>query len=189
MSRRRSSDRGAARRPARPAALLAGVLGLAACASSNPEPPPACPAALFLDGAAQTAVYTPGAGTEPRPDQLRYLAVLTDLSSSCRYDDSNAPGVDVDLSFKVIAERGPALSGREEVTYFVATVGPDRRILARDTLGGDLPFEDKQQVGLSENLTLRLPSITPGQAPYYTLLIGFQLDDEELQRREQPLRR
>lgn len=145
---------------------------------------------MFLDGAEQTAVYTPGAGTEPPPDQLRYLAVLTGLNSSCRYsDDSNAPGVDVDLSFNVIAERGPALLGREEVTYFVATVGPDRRILARDTLGGDLPFEDKQQVGLSENLTLRLPAVTPAQAPYYTLFIGFQLDEEELQRREQPLLR
>ena len=170
--------------------MLAGALALAAC-SSNPEPsPPACPSAVFLDGAEQTAVYTPGAGTEPRPDQLRYLAVLTDLSSSCRYyDDSNGPGVDVDLSFKVIAERGPALLGREEVTYFVATVGPDRRILARDTLGGDLPFEDKERVGLSEDLTLRVPSITPAQGPYYTLFVGFQLDDAELARREQPLLR
>jgi hypothetical protein len=177
-------------RRAGPAVALAGALGLAACSSTPEPPPPACPAALFLDGAEQTAVYTPGAGAEPRPDQLRYLAVLTDLSSACRYDDdSSAPGVDVDLSFKVIAERGPALMDREEVTYFVATVAPDRRILARDTLGGDLPFEDKQQVGLSENLTLRLPSITPAQAPYYTLLIGFQLDDEELRRREQPLLR
>jgi hypothetical protein len=145
---------------------------------------------MFLDGAEQTAVYSAGAGMEPNPEQLRYMAVLTDLSSSCRYDDdANAPGVDVDLSFKVIAERGPALLGREEVTYFVATLGPDRRILARDTLGGDLPFEDKQQVGLSEDLTLRLPSITPAQAPYYTLLVGFQLDDEELKRREEPLLR
>jgi hypothetical protein len=172
------------------AGALAAALGLAAC-SSTPEPAAsACPTVLFLDGAAQTAVYTPGAGAEPRQDQLRYLAVLTDLSSTCRYDDDpSAPGVDVDLSFKVIAERGPALSGREQVTYFVATVAPDRRILARDTLGGDLPFEDKEQVGLAENLTLRLPSITPAQAPYYTLLIGFQMDDEELKRREQPLLR
>ena len=31
--------------------------------------------------------------------------------------------MDVTFSFKVIAERGPAFLGSEEVTYFVATVG------------------------------------------------------------------
>ena len=95
--------------------------------------------------------------------------------------------MDVDLSFKVIAERGPALLGREEVTYFVATVAPDGRILTRDALGGDLPFvEDEERVGLSEDLTLRLPEVTPAQGSYYRLFIGFQLDDQELRRRAQP---
>ena len=90
MSRPRSADRGPVRCLA---AVLAGALGLAACSSSNPEPPPpACPAALFLDGAEQTAVYTAGAGTEPRPDQLRYLAVLSDLTSGCRYYDDPGSG-------------------------------------------------------------------------------------------------
>ena len=170
------------------AGLMAGVLALGACGSSAPElPPPPCPTALLLDGAEQTTAYR--AGAEPRPDELRYLAVLTDLASTCRYyDDVNSQGVDVDLSFKLIAERGPALSTSEEVTYFVATVGPDGQILARDVLRGDLPFAgDEERVGLSEALTLRLPSVTPSEAAAYRLYIGFQLDDEQLKRREQPL--
>ena len=174
------------------AAILAGVLSLGGCGSSDPElPPPPCPTALFLDGAERTSAYRAGTGAEPRPDELRYLAVLTDLSSACRYyDDANGQGVDVDLSFKLIAERGPALSGSEEVTYFVATLGPDGQILARDVLRGDLPFAgDEERVGLSEALTLRLPSVTPSEAADYTLYIGFQLDDAELRRREQPLLR
>ena len=171
-------------------ALLAGVLALGACGSSEPElPPPPCPTALFLDGAERTAVYRTGA--EPRPSELRYLAVLTDLSSTCRYyGEAGSAGVDVDLSFKLIAERGPALSGSEEVTYFVATLGPDGQILARDALSGDLPFAgDEERVGLAEDLTLRLPSIRPAQAADYTLYVGFQLDDAQLRRREQPLLR
>ena len=137
----------------------------------------------------RTSAYR--ADAEPRPADLRYLAVLTDLASVCRYyDDTNGQGVDVDLSFKLIAERGPALSGSEEVTYFVATLGPDGQILARDVLRGDLPFAgDEERVGLSEALTLRLPSVTPSEAADYTLYIGFQLDDAELRRREQPLLR
>ena len=78
----------------------------------------------------------------------------------------------------MIAERGPALLGAEEVTYFVATVGPDGQILTRDVLGGDLPFvEDEQRVGLSEDLTCACRRSRPAQGSYYTLFIGFQLDD------------
>lgn len=178
------------RRPAGVTVSL-GVLALAACSSAEPELPPAqaCPAAMLLDGAEHISAYR--AGAEPRPDELRYVAVLTDLSSACRYfDDASGQGVDVDLSFKLIAERGPALSGSEEITYFVATVGPGNQILARDALSGDLPFSgDEERVGLSEDLTLRLPSITPAQAAAYTLYVGFQLEDAELERREQPLLR
>jgi hypothetical protein len=170
--------------------MVAGVLALGACGSSDPElPPPPCPTALFLDGAERTSAYR--AGAEPRPSELRYLAVLTDLSSACRYyGDSTGQGVDVDLSFAMIAERGPALSGSEEVRYFVATVGPDGQILAKDVLSGDLPFAgDEERVGLTEDLTLRLPSVTPARAADYILYIGFQLEDAELMRREQPLLR
>lgn len=170
------------------APALVGLLALAACGSAEPEipPAPACPAALLLDGAARTSAYR--AGAEERPDALRYIAILTDLSSSCRYySDGSGQGVDVDLSFKLIAERGPALSGDEEVTYFVAAVGPGDQIVSRDVLSGDLPFtDDAERVGLSEDLTLRLPSIPAAQGAAYTLYVGFQLDDAQLEREQQP---
>jgi len=192
MSRPRSVNHRAARtRNLRPglgrAAIAVGVLALGACGSSDPEaPPPPCPTAVLLDGAERTSAYR--AGAQARPDELRYIAVLTDLSTACRYfDDARGKGVDVDLSFKLIAERGPALSGSEEVTYFVATLGPDNQILAKEVLSGDLPFTgDEERVGLAEDLTLRLPAITPAQAADYTLYVGFQLDDAELTRRQQP---
>jgi hypothetical protein len=143
---------------------------------------------LFLDGAEQTAVYSSGAGMEPNPDQLRFQAILSGLSSVCRYVDE---GVEVDLTFSLTAGRGPAFStAPEEVTYFIATVGPDQRILKRDAYSAELDFEEGYAgARWSEQLTLLIRSITPAQASYYTLFIGFQLDDEELQRREQALLR
>lgn len=172
------------------AAALGGALALAGCAASEPELPPAqtCPSALLLDGADRISAYRDG--TERRPDELRYVAILTDLSSSCRYhSDASGNGVDVDLNFKLIAERGPALSGSEEVTYFVATVGPGNQIVSRDVLSGDLPFTaGAERVGLAEDLTLRLPSITAAQGSAYTLYVGFQLDESELQREPPALR-
>jgi hypothetical protein len=164
-----------------------GLLALGACGSTEPAPPPPpCPTALLLEGAERTTAYR--AGAEPRASELRYVAVLANLSSACRYySDAGGPGVDVDLGFNVIAERGPALLDSEEVTYFVATVGPEGQVLAREVLGGDLPFvADEERVGLSENLTLRLPSVTPDDGGAYRLYVGFLLDDAELARRRQP---
>jgi hypothetical protein len=165
------------------------VLALGACSSSTPESPPPCPTALFLDGAERTASYRGGA--EPRPEELRYVAVLRDLTSSCNYYGNGASqGVDVDLTFNLIAERGPAQSGVEELTYFVAIVGPGQQIRSEHVLNGDLAFaEGEQRAGWTESLTLRLPSITPAQAADYALYIGFKLDDAELKRRGQPLLR
>jgi len=168
------------------------VVALGACGSTAPEPPaqpPPCPAALLLEGAERTTAYR--AGAEPRAAAIRYLAVLTDLTSACRYQSSEeGAAVDVDLTFNLIAERGPALSGAEEVTYFVATMGPDGRILAKEELRSDLAFvEGEDRVGWSEDLTLRLPSVTPEEGGNYTLYVGFQLDDAELARRGQRLLR
>lgn len=190
MSPTRSARARAGGLPPGRAALLAGVLALGACGSAEPElPPPPCPTALLLDGAQHTSAYR--AGAEPRASELRYLAVLTDLGSSCRYyEDGTREGVDVDLTFNLIAERGPALSGVEELTYFVATVGPGRQVRSEHVLRGDLSFaEGEQRTGWTEELTLRLPSITPTEAADYTLYVGFKLDDAELRRREQPLLR
>jgi hypothetical protein len=170
------------------ATALWGLLALASCGTADPELPPAepCPAALLLDGAERISAYRQG--VEPGPEELRYIAVLADLSSSCRYyNDDSGQGVDVDLNFKLIAERGPALSGNEEVTYFVAMVGPGNQIVSRDVLSGDLPFtEGAERVGLSEDLTLRLPSITAAQGRAYTLYVGFQLDEAQLERQQPP---
>jgi hypothetical protein len=187
-----------AKRPAarpgfwRTAALVGCLGGLSACGSTDPTRPPApppCPVALLLDGAERTTAYR--AGAEPRPDELRYLAVLRDLTSACRYySGEGGAGADVDLTFNLIAERGPAMSGTEALTYFVATMAPDGRIVGKEILGGDLTFaEGEERVGWSEDLTLRLPSVTPDDAGNYTLYVGFQLDDAALARQRQPLLR
>ena len=91
----------------------------------------------------------------------------------------------MDLTFSLTAGRGPAFPGTpQEVTYFIATVGPDQRVLKRDAYAAELDFEEGYAgARWSEQLTLLIRSIKPAQASYYTLFIGFQLDDEELQRR------
>jgi hypothetical protein len=165
------------------------MLALGACGSTPPEtapPPPPCPTALLLEGLDRTTTYR--AGAEPRPSELRYLAVLTDLTSACRYQNA---GVEVDLTFSLTAERGPAFSSApEEVTYFVATLGPDEQILKKDEFSAELDFEEGYAgARWSEELTLLLRSVTPDNGADYTLIVGFQLNDAELAQRRQPLLR
>ncbi len=176
-----------------PGRIRSGGIGLvalllASCSSSKPPPPPvavACPAALILDGAERTTSYR---GTERSPDALQYLAVLTHLQSACSYNDK---GVDVDLALDLIAQRGPAAQDEKaSLTYFVATVGPNRQVLSKRLLPSTIEFTKGEDLaGVNEQLTLRLPSVTPEQAPGYSLYLGFQLDDADLQRRLQPLLR
>jgi hypothetical protein len=161
-----------------------GFLALGACASSEPgAPPPPCPAAVLLDGAERTSAYR--AGAEPGPAELRYIAVLSDLASTCRYTDE---GVEIDLAFNLAAERGPALpSASEEVSYFVAMLAPDGRIVSRAAYATELDFEEGYAGALwSEQLTLLIRSVTPAQGADHMLYVGFQLDDAQLSRRQQP---
>ena len=170
-----------------PAVVLGGAL-LAACAST-PEPaalPPACPSALILQGAERTAAYAPGAGN--RPSALQHIAVVTNLASACRFGQD---GVDIDLAFDLIVERGPALAeDAVELTYFVATLGPHGEVLAKDLLASEIAFEAEERVaGMAEQLTYRLPAVTAGQGQDYRIYLGFQLDPAELDQRLQPLLR
>jgi hypothetical protein len=164
-----------------------------ACGSTAPAPapePPPCPTALLLEGAERTTVYRAGldARAAPAANDLRYVAVLTDLTSACRYQDE---GVEVDLTFSLTAERGPAFGDApEEATYFIATLGPDGQILNKDRFPAELAFEEGfGGARWSEELTLLLRTVTPETGADYTLFVGFQLDDAELARRRQPLLR
>lgn len=159
----------------------ASLVLLSACGSSNPQPAaPACPTVLLLKGAERTADYRPGPDT--RPADLRYLAVLTDLVSVCRYE---AGGVDVALRFNLIAEQGPAYEGGPlRLTYFVASLGPDQRVLSKPLLDADVEFpEGQQRAGSTQEMTVHMPGVTPAAGPQYSVFLGFQLDDEEMSRR------
>jgi hypothetical protein len=160
-----------------PAITIAAAL-LAACGTSSSQPAPqACPTVLFLKGAERTADYRPG--PDPRPADLRYLAVLTDLVSVCRYEDD---GVDVALRFNLIAEQGPAYGGGPlQLTYFVASLGPEQQVLSKPLLDAEVAFpEGQQRAGITEEMTLRISDVTPAEGQQYAVFLGFQLDEAEM---------
>jgi hypothetical protein len=179
----------AARRRARSRPIAAPLLGLllSACGSSPaPEGPAPCPTTLFLKGAERTAAYLPSA--DPRPADLQHLAVMTELASACSYDDGN---LDVALRFNLVGEKGPAYGGGPlPLTFFVATIGPDQQVLSKDLFDATIEFPEGQQLaGTVQELTVRLPSVEPDAGPQYAVYLGFQLDDAEMHRRLDSMRR
>ena len=61
---------------------------------------------------------------------------------------------------------------------------------SKEMLKSELAFAaNEDRTGWSEDLTLRLPSVTPEDGGDYTLYVGFQLNDAELAQRRQPLLR
>lgn len=163
------------------ALLLAGC-GLFSEAP-RPEPPP-CPNASILEGAGITSAYHPGG--EDDAQSLRYTAGLSELVSDCRYSPQ---GLEVDLSFNVLAEKGPAYGqGPLELIYFVATVGPDRRVRSKQPFSTELRFADGRRVaGEAQSLTLRYPFVFAAEGATLQLYLGFQLDPAEIRRRQQRL--
>ena len=85
-------------------------------------------------------------------------------------------------------QRGPALEGdRVNVTYFIATIGPDQTILDKQTFEAEVLFPEGRQVaGIFEALTLRIPIASAADA-LPELYVGFQLDPAELRGIPSPL--
>jgi hypothetical protein len=168
---------------ARAAWIAAALLVLSACSGSKRPQPPACPSALLLKGAERTAGYRSGVSADPA--DLDHLAVLTGLVSACRYDEG---GAEVGLRFNLIAEQGPAYGGGPLwLTYFIATLTPDREVLSKPLFESEVVFpEGRLMAGHTEEMTVRLPNVRPADGAGYKVYVGFQLDDAEIDRRFEP---
>lgn len=182
----RLARRGRALRAALVGTLLLPVLG--SCAwfgEDEPPAPPACPAAIALEGAQRTTAFAPGG--QRSSASIRWVAAINQVETRCRVVDGRT---ELDLRFAVVAEAGPAFSGEPVVLeLFVATVGPDQRIRSRYPLAVRLDLDSGAlRAGRRELLTFDLPSSGPGRAAE-RIYVGFQLDPRQAAERLQRLRR
>ncbi|MEZ5932872.1 MAG: hypothetical protein R3F54_13120 [Alphaproteobacteria bacterium] len=149
------------------ASAIACLCVLAACASPSVETADlACPPT-------QIAVPSDRIGNNDSKGELRYAATMTDLVSTCRREDED---IEVDIEFTVSAERGPAFDDQSaKLTYFLATVDPNREIVDKQLLDVQLDFEgDRPVSALREAVTLRLPAAVEASGANYNLYLGFQ---------------
>lgn len=124
-----------------------------------------------LIGADRVSSYR---SAEQRVEDLRFFAAINEVRSRCR---TNGDDLEVDIAFEIVAERGPALAPDSlELAYFVATLDPAERLLAKQVFPAELRFGADGIAGYRETLTLQLPGVDPRSSPMRRLLVGFSLE-------------
>ena len=128
----------------------------------------------------------------PSPKTETGRATLTDASAQCEIIDGQLA---VHLDIDVESELGPKARWKETdkpsfaFPYFVAVTGPQCGVLAKEIFAVSLSYDAKQnELSKTETITQHIPLATDGSVPDYSVLIGFQLSEEQLAfNRTQPI--
>ena len=88
----------------------------------------------------------------------------------------------VDMELTIAARRAPADRSRKApVKYFVAIMGPGRKIVAKRVFEVTVTFPVNVDVGgLTDNLVQRIPLGRDGRAAGYRIIAGLQLTPAQL---------
>jgi hypothetical protein len=156
-------------------AVFVGLLALAGCSSlpfSSSKPPQACPAAVILRPLANTAVFSPSVAGEPRPDNVAFYGLLSEVDRSCDY---TGDAVQMTLDVIVIGQRGPAARGDAvDLTYFVAVTAPGQQIIGKKPFSVHIAFDANQiRAGVTDHIVETIP-LGGRKGTQITLLLGFQ---------------
>jgi hypothetical protein len=167
-------------------AAVVSALGLAGCGSSS-EPASLvrqapCPGIVILADGADLTRFTPGSGY----DLTRVVvdARIAGFEARCDYASRDRRSLEVLITPRFDAERGPAAQGRsQELGWFVAvTDSADTRLLDRQAFTTRVTFPPNvaRAQAAAQPLRLVLPIGNGTRAEDYIVRLSFQLTPEEL---------
>lgn len=163
------------------AALVLGV-GLIAvgCTSKAQESRNAavCPKAYIVGDASSLVRFKQGPGRDPT--DVLFRADVMKAENKC---DFSRNGVTIETKVQLGIQEGPAAAtqGRQAAfNYFVALIGPNNQIVAREEFTADYRFEgNRTRLAGVEELVQRA-GFTSEQAGAYQVAVGIALSVEEL---------
>jgi hypothetical protein len=125
---------------------------------------------VILRSLANTAVFA--AGAEPRPDDVAFYGLLSEVDRTCNYTD-NALRMSLDVI--VVGQRGPgAKSDVVDLTYFVAVTGPNQQILSKRPFTVRIAFDpDQIRSGVTDHIEETIP-LAGHRGSDISVLLGFQ---------------
>jgi len=161
-------------------AALCLLAGLVAACGGNQNPLQVtverCPAFAVVGGSGSLVRFR---GEERQTDDVVLRASIANLELEC----DQGSDVISDISFNILARRGPALPETAEVglSYFIAVVRDNSLVVLKEIYDTRLRFDPGvETVSRREVLRQRLPEIEMARRYNYEILVGFQLSEEEL---------
>lgn len=119
------------------------------------------------------------AGEGRTTNDVAFAAHILGVGGDCQFSEDQRR-VTVNMKVRIEGARGPALVGKEApLSYFVAIVGPDGKVLAREEFATAIPLKDKTAI-ISEELEPAIPLPEGRRAASYTVFVGLVISQEEL---------
>jgi hypothetical protein len=106
------------------------------------------------------------------------VAIMSVLTAQCSYTDDSV-NITADLTLTGRTHDGVTASALP-VTYFVALLDPDRKIITRQTFSTSIPLQNGKGT-TRETLQHAIPAPKTIDARWYEALTGFQLTPEQVE--------
>jgi hypothetical protein len=130
----------------------------------------------LIEGADRVLRY---AGTGRTPNDIAFEARILSVGGDCDFSDDQRR-VTINMKVRIEGARGPALTGNDApLSYFVAIVAPDGKVLARQEFETAIPLKKKSAI-ISEELEPEIPLPEGRRAASYTVFVGLVVSQEEL---------
>ncbi len=161
---------------------LGALLALTGCGSMNifgaSETPPACPRATVVGELARLTEFRPGSGRDLT--DVVYNAEVARVDFGCTYD--KRVKVTMQTTVNLAIERGPAdRDRRADITYFVAVLDPEQRVVARETFTVPVRFDGNfTRMQASEEIE-QVITLGGRSGAGYRVYVGFPLTPEQLE--------
>jgi hypothetical protein len=157
-------------------AALTGLVLLAGCASDDVDPR-SCPHVAILEDAATVTQFDAAEAVDLTDIVVR--AALSNIRGGCEYYEDE---VDVSFDVTLSAERGPALEGTQvSLDYFVTILNPEGEVMVKRVFTTPVTFPDGIfRAGALESLEQSIPINDGDDARGYTILLGFQLTQDQV---------
>jgi hypothetical protein len=162
-------------------AAVAGLALLSACSSKEDKPNPSCPSVLILADAEHFTQFRPGRGRDVTDTIAE--GEITGFKGTCQFGKRNQT-LEMTLSVSFTLTRGAAnTDGMVSFPYFVAvpTMYPDPAGKAVIPASVQFPGNLSKVRYSDEEITLSLPLSEGVTGASYEVIIGFQLDQDQLE--------
>ena len=163
---------------------IAVVALMAGCDVLAPPPGPPCPPVALIDETASLVQFRAGGGRDIT--DVSYVAEFQDVRWSCDYGETTLA---IDLELLIRAGRGPTSeTSAATLRYFVGLADRQERIIAKRVFDVPVEFKSAARIEVVEEVAQRI-GLKPGQVGTdFVILVGFQLDRDQLEDNRDRLR-